>query len=135
MSGVFQNIDPPRPHRPATCTPSPLERGEDALAGWRGGGESIFWKTPDTALYSTYVSTLCLLLQYCIYYIWCPPQLHFWSHSVCTNDFPFVLLSKKFSFSLGDSALFSQRVKFQWWPSGSLIVYVGLGLSQAENDR
>ncbi len=26
----------------------------------RGVGGSIFWKTPDTALYSTYVSTLCL---------------------------------------------------------------------------
>ncbi len=26
------------------------------LAGWGGGGGSIFWKTPDTALYSTYVS-------------------------------------------------------------------------------
>jgi hypothetical protein len=40
-------------------------RGEDILAGWRGDGGSIFWKTPDTALYSTYVSTLCgkLLVQ------------------------------------------------------------------------
>jgi hypothetical protein len=28
------------------------------LAGRRGGGGSIFWKTPDTALYSTCVSTL-----------------------------------------------------------------------------
>jgi hypothetical protein len=45
MSGVFQNIDP---HPPL--------RGEDTLAGWRGGvGRSIFWKTPDTALYSTYL--------------------------------------------------------------------------------
>jgi hypothetical protein len=26
--------------------------------GGEGGGGSIFWKTPDTALYSTYVSTL-----------------------------------------------------------------------------
>jgi hypothetical protein len=41
------------------CTPSPLVRGEDTLAGWKVGGRSIFWKTPDTALYSTYVSTLC----------------------------------------------------------------------------
>jgi hypothetical protein len=40
MSGVFQNIDPP------------------TLAGWRGGGGSIFWKTPDTALYSTDVNNL-----------------------------------------------------------------------------
>ncbi len=37
----------------------PLVRGEDTLAGWRGGGGSIFWKKPDNALYSTYVSTLC----------------------------------------------------------------------------
>jgi hypothetical protein len=27
--------------------------------GGEGGEGSIFWKTPDTALYSTYVSTLC----------------------------------------------------------------------------
>ncbi len=36
----------------------PLVRGEDTLAGWKGDGGSIFWKTPDTALYSTYLSTL-----------------------------------------------------------------------------
>jgi hypothetical protein len=57
MSGVFQNIDP---SPPGECEPPPLVRGEeeDTLAGWKGGGGSIFWKTPDTALYSTYVSTL-----------------------------------------------------------------------------
>jgi hypothetical protein len=55
MSGVFRNT-----HRPASVYPPPLVRGEDTLAGWKGGGGSIFWKTPDTALYSTYVSTLCL---------------------------------------------------------------------------
>jgi hypothetical protein len=54
MAGVFQNIDPPPPHRPASV---PLVRGEDTLAGWRGEWGSIFWKTPGTALYSTYVST------------------------------------------------------------------------------
>jgi hypothetical protein len=32
-------------------------RGENTLVGWKDGGGSIFWKTPDTALYSTYVST------------------------------------------------------------------------------
>jgi hypothetical protein len=37
------------------CTHPPLVRGEDTLAGWRGGGGSIVRKTP---LYSTYVSTL-----------------------------------------------------------------------------
>jgi hypothetical protein len=58
MFGVFQNIDPPSPHRPASVYPPPLVRGEDTLAGWRGDGGSIFWKTPGTALYSTYVSTL-----------------------------------------------------------------------------
>jgi hypothetical protein len=47
MSGVFLNIPPPT-----------LRRGEDTLAGWRGGGGSIVRKTPDTALSSIYVSTL-----------------------------------------------------------------------------
>ncbi len=40
------------------CTLPPLVRGKNTLAGWRVGGGSIFWKSPDTALYSTYVSTL-----------------------------------------------------------------------------
>jgi hypothetical protein len=44
------------------CTPA-FGAGEDTLAGWRGGGGSIFWKTQDTALYSTYVSTLLLALS------------------------------------------------------------------------
>jgi hypothetical protein len=60
MSGIFQNIDPLPPYRPASVYPPPLVRGEDTLAGWKGRGGSIFWKTPDTALYSTYVSTLWL---------------------------------------------------------------------------
>jgi hypothetical protein len=55
MSGVFRNIGPP----PASVYPPPLVRGEDILAGWKGGGGSIVRKTPDTALYSIYVSTLC----------------------------------------------------------------------------
>ncbi len=39
MSGVFQNIDPPTPFTARrVCTPPPLVRGEDKLAGWRGGG-------------------------------------------------------------------------------------------------
>ncbi len=62
MSGVFRNIDPPPPHRPASVKCTPLRLwcvGDDTLAGWRGGGGSIVWKTPDTALYSIYVSTLC----------------------------------------------------------------------------
>jgi hypothetical protein len=58
MSGVFRNTDPPTPHRPASVNPPPLVQEEDTLAGWRGGGGSIVRKTPDTALYSIYVSTL-----------------------------------------------------------------------------
>ncbi len=58
MSGVFRIIAPPPPHRPASVYPPPLVRGEDTLAGWRRGGGSIARKTPDTALYSIYVSTL-----------------------------------------------------------------------------
>jgi hypothetical protein len=54
MSGVFQYIDPPPPDRPSSVYP--LLWGRE---GGEGGGGSIFWKTPDTALYSTYVSTLC----------------------------------------------------------------------------
>ncbi len=60
MCGVFRNIDPPHRHRSASVYPPPLVRGEDTLAVWRGGGGSIVWKTPDTALYSRYVSTLWL---------------------------------------------------------------------------
>jgi hypothetical protein len=60
MSGVYRNIDPPPPHRHASVypPPSPMVRGEDTLDGWRWGGGSIVRKTPDTALYSIYVSTL-----------------------------------------------------------------------------
>ncbi len=64
MSGVFRNIDPHPLTARRVCNSSPLLRGEDTLAGWRGGGGSIFWKTRDTALYSTYVSTLwCAVCQ------------------------------------------------------------------------
>jgi hypothetical protein len=37
MSCVFKNIDPPFPSPPGECVPPPLLRGEDTLAGWRGG--------------------------------------------------------------------------------------------------
>jgi hypothetical protein len=56
MFGVFQNIDPRPLHRPANVYS--LVRGRTHSLGGEGGGGSIFWKTPDTALYSTYVSTL-----------------------------------------------------------------------------
>jgi hypothetical protein len=52
-------LTPPPPSLPGECLCIPPLLGEDTLAGWREGGGSIFWKTPDTALYSTYVSTLC----------------------------------------------------------------------------
>jgi hypothetical protein len=57
MSGVLKNIDPPPPHRPASVYPTAFGAG-GGHTSWVGGGGSIFWKTPDTALYSTYVSTL-----------------------------------------------------------------------------
>jgi hypothetical protein len=68
MSGVFQNIDQP-PHRPASVYPSPLPlvRGEDTLAVWREGGGSIVRKTPDTALYSTYICKY--FVQWCKYFV------------------------------------------------------------------
>ncbi len=51
MSGVFQNIDPYPP------TPSPPHGfGVRGVLGEKGGGGSIFWKTTDTAMFSTYVS-------------------------------------------------------------------------------
>ncbi len=61
MSGVFQNIDPPPSHRPACVYPHPAFGAGGGHTRWveRGvGGGSIFWKTPDTALYSTYAGTL-----------------------------------------------------------------------------
>ncbi len=39
ITGVFQNIDPPPRHRHASVYPPPLVRGEDTLAGKRGGGQ------------------------------------------------------------------------------------------------
>jgi hypothetical protein len=56
MSCVFKNIDPQPPLRPVSVYPLPLLRGEDTLAGWRGG-----WGSQDTALYSTYIESSLLL--------------------------------------------------------------------------
>jgi hypothetical protein len=61
MAGVSPNIDPPPPSPPCECVPPPpfwCGGRTHSLVG-EGGGGSIFWKTSDTALYSTYVSTLC----------------------------------------------------------------------------
>jgi hypothetical protein len=57
MAGVFQNIEPP--HRPASVYPRLWCGGRTHSLVGEGGGGSIFWKTPDKDLYSTYVSTLC----------------------------------------------------------------------------
>jgi hypothetical protein len=59
MSGVFQNIDPPTPHRPAGVPPRLWCGGRTHSLGGEGVGAQYFWKTPDTALYSKYVTTLC----------------------------------------------------------------------------
>jgi hypothetical protein len=68
MSGFFQNIQNiVPPPLTASVYPPPLVRGEDLLARGRvGGGVKIFWKTPDTALYSTSVNTLCWIPSKCI---------------------------------------------------------------------
>ena len=58
MAGVFQNIDPQPPSPPGECVLPPPCRGY-TRGGGRGGGWSIVRKTPDTALYSEYVSTFC----------------------------------------------------------------------------
>jgi hypothetical protein len=62
MSGVFQNIDPPTLSPPGECVPPRLWCGgkTHSLGGEGMGRGSIVWKTPDTALYSVYVSTLWL---------------------------------------------------------------------------
>jgi hypothetical protein len=54
MSGVFRNIDPPPPH------PPPAFGAGGGHTRWveRGWGGAIVRKTPDTALYSIYVSTV-----------------------------------------------------------------------------
>jgi hypothetical protein len=66
------------------CIPLPFVRGEDTLAGWSGGGGSIVRKTPDTALYSIYVGTLCAdSIQYCISY--CTVLILHFSQSEGTN--------------------------------------------------
>ncbi len=53
MAGVFQNIDPPPPHRPASVYHRLWCGGRTHLLVGEGGGGSIFWKTSDTGLFST----------------------------------------------------------------------------------
>jgi hypothetical protein len=60
MSGVFQIIDPPcpTPSPPGECVvyPPPFGGGGEGHTRWvERGWRSIYWKTPDTALYSTYL--------------------------------------------------------------------------------
>jgi hypothetical protein len=60
MSCVYQNIDPPPPSLPGECVPPAFggTRGTHSLGG-EGVGVNIL-EDSDTALYSTYVSTLCI---------------------------------------------------------------------------
>jgi hypothetical protein len=63
MAGVFQNIDPPSPSPTGECVPQAFGAGGGhTRLGERGVGGS------DTALYLTYVSTLCPLQS--------PPLFH-----------------------------------------------------------
>jgi hypothetical protein len=59
MSGVFRIIDPPPSHRPASVYPPRFWcGGRTHSLGEEGVGGSIVRKTPNTALYTVYVSTL-----------------------------------------------------------------------------
>jgi hypothetical protein len=56
MSCVFQNIDPPQP-----SPPGELLRGEDTLAGWRGGmGGQYFGRRKIQLCTLTISNPLCL---------------------------------------------------------------------------
>jgi hypothetical protein len=64
MSGVFQNIDPPPPHRPASVypPPPPLVRGEDTLSLLeRGEGGQYFGRR------QTLLCTLCKYFVFILY--------------------------------------------------------------------
>jgi hypothetical protein len=64
MSGVFQNIDPPPPYRPASVYPPPPSFGAGGgHTRWveRGaGGQYLEDARYSSVLYSSYVSTLWL---------------------------------------------------------------------------
>jgi hypothetical protein len=60
LSGVSQNFDPPRPHRPASVYPPAFGAGgghircDEGVGGYFGRSQTQLCK-----VYSTYVSTLC----------------------------------------------------------------------------
>ncbi len=62
MSSVFQNIDPPTPLTARRVCILLVRGGGHTRWVESGGGGSIFWKTPETALYSTYVA-VCLPVE------------------------------------------------------------------------
>jgi hypothetical protein len=76
MSGVFRNIEPLPPHRPASVYPPAFGAGgghtRGVERGW-GGGRSIVWKTPDTVLHST-VLYIC---KYSTLWILCTGDPHY----------------------------------------------------------
>jgi hypothetical protein len=78
-SKILTPPPPHLPHCPASVYPPLLMRGEDTLAVGRGGGGSIVWKTPDTALYSIYVISLCISPSLHLY---CPIR----QYSICYTD-------------------------------------------------
>jgi hypothetical protein len=65
MSGVFQNIDSPPPHRPASVYPPPpaFGAGGGTLAGWRVGGWGIVVHILEDARH-------CSVLYICKYLLW-----------------------------------------------------------------
>jgi hypothetical protein len=61
MSGVFQNIDPPPPHHPASVYPPAFGAGGRVhLLGGEGVGGQYFGRRP---------TQLCTLLYICNYFV------------------------------------------------------------------
>ncbi len=58
----FEILTPHPLNARRVCTPLPLVRGGGHTGWWRVGGGSIVRKTPDTALHSIYVSTMCCIV-------------------------------------------------------------------------
>ncbi len=55
MAGVFQNIEPPPPHRPASVYLPAFDAGGGYIRWWRGGGGVNILEDADTALYSVHM--------------------------------------------------------------------------------